>query len=549
MATQDLEKLIVKLDADLRSYERALAKAQGLTTTQMRKIERDVQASATRVESQFNRMGKAALAFGKGFLAGIGIESVRRAGMAIKGLVDQAARLGDMSDRIGLTTDQLQAMAIGAAEADLSMEELNKAFLRFSKGIGEAASGTGDLLEVLQANGRELKSNFFDNLKQFADLVANAGSEQEKWLLITQAFGERAEGMLEFLSKGSRGLEQMQMQLQATGTALDENLIREMQRINDEWAVLWHQMETSVQKFALTSVRNWSQAIKDMSNVRPDERSALGILMDWWSGRSTPSEALRPFGGVPRTSTGGGFLDPQAPPTIIPGGASEKIAKVAKAAREAKEPMDLLASSASNLGTEISHTNEALDVSKSALSGLLQDLAAGVAPIDALTSAITRLADQLIEMATSGLLDALFAGLAGSAAGGGSAPAGGMGLFASALYHDGGKVGSGGRRRLVSASAFAGAKRMHSGGLAGDEVPAILQRGEMVLPKGARGAGGGSVTNIYTQPGMRAERRESREGSMRREDVYIFMDDYMGSNHGQRTMGAMYGLRPQIKRR
>lgn len=60
------------------------------------------------------------------------------------------------------------------------------------------------------------------------------------------------------------------------------------------------------------------------------------------------------------------------------------------------------------------------------------------------------------------------------------------GLFA-ASYHDGGTVGAGEsdrQVRVVPAPLFAGAARLHAGSLprlAPDEVPAILQTGEMVL--------------------------------------------------------------------
>ncbi len=74
----------------------------------------------------------------------------------------------------------------------------------------------------------------------------------------------------------------------------------------------------------------------------------------------------------------------------------------------------------------------------------------------------------------------------------------GGGILADIL-HAGGVVGSQGPGRMVPALAFAGARRMHSGGWAGlrpDEVPAILQRGERVLSRReAAGYGnGGSVT-------------------------------------------------------
>jgi hypothetical protein len=56
----------------------------------------------------------------------------------------------------------------------------------------------------------------------------------------------------------------------------------------------------------------------------------------------------------------------------------------------------------------------------------------------------------------------------------------------SGVFHAGGLIGAPAPQRLVPALAFADAPRLHAGGMAGlrpDEVPAILQRGEMVLSR------------------------------------------------------------------
>ena len=88
-----------------------------------------------------------------------------------------------------------------------------------------------------------------------------------------------------------------------------------------------------------------------------------------------------------------------------------------------------------------------------------------------------------------------------------SAIGGGSGFSLSSvfgkLFHDGGVVGSGGAGRMVSASTFAGAVRYHEGGIAGllpGEVPAILQQGETVIPRGGNAPGGGTthIWNIQT---------------------------------------------------
>ncbi len=76
------------------------------------------------------------------------------------------------------------------------------------------------------------------------------------------------------------------------------------------------------------------------------------------------------------------------------------------------------------------------------------------------------------------------------------------GIFAS-IMHSGGMVGAGSPSRMVPALAFAGAPRMHAGGMLGlrhDEVPAILQRGERVLSRReAQDYGKGVTVNIHAR--------------------------------------------------
>lgn len=102
-------------------------------------------------------------------------------------------------------------------------------------------------------------------------------------------------------------------------------------------------------------------------------------------------------------------------------------------------------------------------------------------------------------------LGGLFGGGSGAAAGGAS---GGGGIFGSlfssvgswfsGLFHEGGVVGETlASRRAVSPLLFAGAPRFHNG-LMPDEFPAILQKGETVLPKGMKGNGMNVTFNIST---------------------------------------------------
>ncbi|AFL52884.1 uncharacterized protein YcbK (DUF882 family) [Sinorhizobium fredii] len=131
---------------------------------------------------------------------------------------------------------------------------------------------------------------------------------------------------------------------------------------------------------------------------------------------------------------------------------------------------------------------------KTAFSGFVNDLRNGVSAGEAFRNMLDRVIDGMINMA----IEAIFAknalgGLFGGGFGGGQAAiafGGGAGL-----YHGGGDVRSTAPLRRVSPAVFAGAPRLHSG-LLPDEFPAILQRGELVIPKAARrGSGPGMVDN------------------------------------------------------
>lgn len=90
-------------------------------------------------------------------------------------------------------------------------------------------------------------------------------------------------------------------------------------------------------------------------------------------------------------------------------------------------------------------------------------------------------------------------------------------------FHEGGVAGAPGSEtftRAVPASMFTRARRYHSGGLVGDEVPAILKKGELVLTKeqqaaAARGGSSPIVININSSTGDPAEIRRSAAAGAR----------------------------------
>ncbi|MER3352441.1 MAG: hypothetical protein RLQ73_00555, partial [Hoeflea sp. D1-CHI-28] len=162
---------------------------------------------------------------------------------------------------------------------------------------------------------------------------------------------------------------------------------------------------------------------------------------------------------------------------------------------------------------------------RGAAQNAFSDFITGAATAEeAIGRLISRLADLALEAALSGLFSG-FGGASGGIFGGAVIPG---------ILHDGGVAGRDGygHGRTVSPSVFRGAPRYHSGGIAGlrpNEVPAILEKGERVIPAGASSQGGGpkgeAVLRIEAPEGFSA-RQEGRIQGITIKTVQRGLEEY-----------------------
>lgn len=227
---------------------------------------------------------------------------------------------------------------------------------------------------------------------------------------------------------------------------------------------------------------------------------------------------------------------------------------------ELKASIDQLAEGYANASAEAQKLAEAQDqarqsaeemksLGKDVIKGFISDLRNGKSAAEALANALDKVIDKLLDMALNALFDGLGGGLGG----------GKGGLFGGAIIpgilHKGGVAGRDGygHGRAVSPSVFANAPRYHRGGIAGlrpGEVPAILQRGEVVIPKGGKAGGGGVSVRYFDQAGVRVQtqvRESNGNVDIRATIQQIAAEGAMtrGSplNNAIRTMGARAPLK------
>jgi len=176
-------------------------------------------------------------------------------------------------------------------------------------------------------------------------------------------------------------------------------------------------------------------------------------------------------------------------------------ARIAKFEAGIKDSTDVAAEAARDLGLSFSSAFEDAIVKGEGLRATLAGLAQDIQRIVLRKTVTEPLGGKLAEFAA----DIFSSGTIGGGIGG-SGPSfletGTSMLNPSVtLLHTGGIAGEPAPRRAVNSGVFAAAPRFHSGGLAGNEVPAILRRGEEVLtendPRHRNNAAGGGITINY----------------------------------------------------
>lgn len=211
-----------------------------------------------------------------------------------------------------------------------------------------------------------------------------------------------------------------------------------------------------------------------------DKYGAEGAAQAWFGGEGAVGKTGRPdMHGTTVGEYGKRFIGEQ---TDAWDGMREAVASTTEAVNEQSQAYD-------GLG----------QIAGTVLQGIAGAMADGKIEGKELLQILLQVGQQLLTMKGPGggsILSSLFGGLGGG--GGGADPWAGMrgggllgGLIIPGILHDGGTVGKDGygHGRMVPSSVFAGARKFHKG-LMPDEFPAILQRGETVIPRG--GFQGGS---------------------------------------------------------
>lgn len=280
MASTDMQRLVVSLETKIDKFEKALNKANGVANKRAKSI-----------ETRFERTNKKLQNFGRNAFRGFAAGAIAALGpmMLLQRAMDTIAdtsKIGKVADKVGLAVEELQQLRHVADLVGVKTNELDTGMQRFSRRIAEAATGSGELLKVLEANNVQLRNadgsmrSQRDILRDYADLIKNAGSEQEQLLLAFKAFDTEGAALVNLLRQGADAIDTMAHKADEAGGVIDEEMVRRAEELDDKFTILWRNFDinsTSAILAAVDALDGLNSKLDDLGNA--DFWGRIGALL------------------------------------------------------------------------------------------------------------------------------------------------------------------------------------------------------------------------------------------------------------------------------
>ena len=129
--------------------------------------------------------------------------------------VEAGAQLKIMSERLGLSTDELQKFQFAAAQSGASAGEADAGLRLLNRTIGEAVGGNADAAGNFQKLGIALKDAHgevrptTEVIADIAEKMKNTSSQAQKTKIAMDAFGRGGVALIPMLSDGREGIEKL----------------------------------------------------------------------------------------------------------------------------------------------------------------------------------------------------------------------------------------------------------------------------------------------------------------------------------------------------
>lgn len=210
----------------------ALRVVLGADTAALDKGLKDAQGALQRFSAQVKNAGLVAA----GALAG----AIGGTAVAMKGMIDQADKMGKLAQSVGVPVDELSRLNHAADLSGVSVESLAKAMGRLSKSMMEVGGGAeNNVSQTLNTLGIAVK-NADGSLKSSSQVMAEVAGKfaamqdgAGKTAIAMNLFGRAGAELIPMLNAGKTGLQEMMAEADALGIVIDSRTAKAAEAFND----------------------------------------------------------------------------------------------------------------------------------------------------------------------------------------------------------------------------------------------------------------------------------------------------------------------------
>lgn len=187
-------------------------------------------------------IGKMQRGFGalQGAAAGLGLVFTAGAFVSgVKNIINQADEMGKLSQKVGVTVENLSALKYAAELSDVSMEGLTTGLKKLSTSMFEASTGNEEALRLFKGLNVEFQSaagNLLPTdevLLKIADKFSKMEDGAGKAAIAVKIFGRQGMDLVPFLNQGAAGIQKLKEELERLGGVMTGEMAKKAEEFND----------------------------------------------------------------------------------------------------------------------------------------------------------------------------------------------------------------------------------------------------------------------------------------------------------------------------
>lgn len=285
--------------ADVRRVISIEAKIAQSAISQIKEMEKSL--------GGLEKSASSALSSMKGFVGGlVGAISVGTVITVFKSLVDTLDDLNDTSERLGVSTDNLQAWGFAAQMSGTDAETLYKEIGKLSvsmEGFDDTSAKSTKALQAFGVTAEDVAQGTDAVFTKLAEGFSKMPDGASKTAKAIELFGKEGAKLIPLLNSGAEGLEEFKKQAEAMGLVIDGHTIKAAAALNDQIDL----MGKRVQSAGLHIVEGLLPALNQLFNSLGDSRAQaeafretgqqIGEIVLWVAGTTIKGVAtLKAFG-------------------------------------------------------------------------------------------------------------------------------------------------------------------------------------------------------------------------------------------------------------